>query len=117
MQANQSITDEAAATTRLVERQDGTKVPYSEDKLKAALESKLEGLNREYVKLDIILAKVGSGLYNGKPQAHQQRAQSPLYVSSSLVSLCFLCLRRQRQSTTTYFDSILSAICPTKIWS
>ena len=66
MKENPSIVDEGMSTTRLVTKSDGTKVPYSEEHLRACLNSQLEGLHRDLMNVDIILSKVSSGLYNGK---------------------------------------------------
>ncbi len=66
LKANRSTIDESTGTTRLVVKQDGSQVPFSEQILRADLERKLEGLNREYISVDIIVSKVASGLYNGK---------------------------------------------------
>jgi len=63
---NQSIVvEDGMATTRLVTCKDGTKEPYSETNLRASLDRQLEGLNKDYLNLDIIMTKVSSGLYNG----------------------------------------------------
>ena len=66
MKENQSIDDVGMGTTRLVTKQDGTKEPFNQATLQQSLEQQLEGLNQEYINLEIILAKVSSGLYNGK---------------------------------------------------
>ena len=63
---NQSIVDEGMGTSRLVTKQDGTKVPFSDQILKEYLQARLEGLNQDYLQIDIILKKVSEGLYNGK---------------------------------------------------
>ena len=63
---NASTVDEAMGTTRMVTKEDGTKVPFSEASLLQSLENQLAGLNQEFISLDIIMAKVSSGLYNGK---------------------------------------------------
>ena len=49
LQANSSVSFEqvnAMATTRMVTRKDGSKVPYSEQTLIDYMNSKLEGLNK-----------------------------------------------------------------------
>lgn len=66
MKENTSVVDEGTGTTRLVTKSDGSKVPYSEEHLRNCLETQMEGLNREYLNLEIILHKVNAGLYNGK---------------------------------------------------
>ena len=67
MKENPSIIDESGtATTRMVTKDDGTKVPFSEEHLRNSLSIQLEGLNRDLLNVDIILHKVSSGLYNGK---------------------------------------------------
>ena len=66
MKENPSLVDVGMGTTRMVTKDDGSKQPYSEEHLRAALDSQLEGLNRDYMNVDIILQKVSSGLYNGK---------------------------------------------------
>jgi len=77
MKENTSQVDEGLGTTRLVTKDDGSKVPYSEDHLRASLNCQLEGLNREYMNVDIILQKVSSGLYNGKFFCVWQRTFAP----------------------------------------
>lgn len=66
MKENTSVVDEGTGTTRLVTKSDGSKVPFSEDHLRKCLETQMQGLNREYLNLEIILQKVNAGLYNGK---------------------------------------------------
>ena len=63
---NQATAIEGMETTRMVTKEDGTKVPFSEATLLKSLDSQLEGLNQEFISRDIIMAKVSSGLYNGK---------------------------------------------------
>ena len=41
-------------------------MPFREEILRASLNSHLEGLNTDYINIDIILNKVQQGLYNGK---------------------------------------------------
>lgn len=66
MKENPSIIDESGtATTRMVTKDDGTKVPFSEEHLRNSLSIQLEGLNRDLLNVNIILSKVSSGLYNG----------------------------------------------------
>lgn len=71
MKENQSIVDEGMSTTRLVTKQDGTKVAYSQATLRQAIENQLGGLNQDFINVDIILTKVASGLYNGKPYSSE----------------------------------------------
>lgn len=66
MKENQSIVDEGTGTTRLITKNDGSKVPYQASILRESLQCKLDGLNQEFIDIDIILNKVASGLYNGK---------------------------------------------------
>lgn len=67
MKENSSIIDESGmGTTRLVTKDDGTKMPFSEDHLRHSLNIQLHGLHTELINVDIILSKVSSGLYNGK---------------------------------------------------
>ena len=63
---NPSVVEESVGTTRLVTKKDGSKEPYSELHLRTELLRQLEGLNTEYLNIDIIMSKVSSGLYNGK---------------------------------------------------
>jgi len=42
---NKTSIDESMGTTRLVTKQDGSKVPFDEDVLKRSLESQMTGLN------------------------------------------------------------------------
>lgn len=77
MKANPSIIDEnSVTTTRMVTKQDGSQVPFSEQTLRAYLEVQLAGLNSEYISIDIIIGKVISGLYNGK-SLHPRRLPRP----------------------------------------
>lgn len=46
-------------------------MPFSETTLRSYLENHLEGLNNDYVNVDIIVAKVASGIYNGKSSTQQ----------------------------------------------
>ena len=41
-------------------------MPFSEDTLNKYIEEKLEGLNRQYINVDLIVGKVTQGIYNGK---------------------------------------------------
>ena len=70
LQENKTVVDEGMGTTRLVTKLDGTKVPFSEEKLRTSLNAQLEGLNIEFINIDIIMTKVSSGLYNGKSMLH-----------------------------------------------
>ena len=72
---NQSFVDENMGTTRMVTKADGSKVPFSDDHLRASLSAQLDGLNSDYINIDIILQKVSSGLYNGKPFCVLARTQ------------------------------------------
>ena len=54
------------ANVRMVTRQDGSQVPFSDQILLKYLANKLEGLNRKYINLDLIVGKVKQGIYNGK---------------------------------------------------
>ena len=76
LQENKTVVDEEMGTTRLVTKLDGTKVPFSEEKLRTSLNAQLEGLNVEYLNIDIIMSKVSSGLYNGKSLALQTMSMS-----------------------------------------
>ena len=89
---NQSIVvEDGMGTTRLVTCKDGTKEPYSETNLRASLDRQLEGLNKDYLNLDIIMTKVSSGLYNGKPSfLSPSQVHSPLMASILLIQV-FLC--------------------------
>ena len=51
---------------RMVTKQDGSQVPFSDQILLKYLEEKLYGLNKEYMNLDLIVGKVKQGIYNGK---------------------------------------------------
>ena len=51
---------------RMVTRQDGSQVPFSDLTLTQFLEDKLEGLNKQYMDLSLIVNKVKQGIYNGK---------------------------------------------------
>ena len=51
---------------RMVTRQDGSQVPFSDLTLTQYLEDKLEGLNKQYMDLSLIVNKVKQGIYNGK---------------------------------------------------
>lgn len=68
MNNNNSVTFEEknAAPQRMVTKLDGTQVPFEKSKLKAYLAGFLDGLNKEFLNLDIVVEKVASGLYNGK---------------------------------------------------
>jgi len=39
----------------LITKPDGSKVPYSEEHLRSCLETQIEGLNKEFIDLNIIL--------------------------------------------------------------
>ena len=43
---------------RMVTRCDGTQVPFSDEMLYGFLSDKLEGLNKQYIELDLIVNKV-----------------------------------------------------------
>ena len=43
---------------RMVTRCDGTQVPFSDEMLYEFLSDKLEGLNKQYIELDLIVNKV-----------------------------------------------------------
>ena len=92
MKENASFVDENTGTTRLVSKSDGSKVPFSEQHLRAALEAELVGLNNEYINLDIILQKVSSGLYNGK-SLHLKPPQTSLVLMAVSLSGPFFCQR------------------------
>lgn len=64
MQENKSITFEAAA--KMIKKIDGTQEPFENEALKAHLSKYLDGLNKDYLNLDIIVEKVAKGIYNGK---------------------------------------------------
>ena len=67
LQAHASVDfEQVNAMAKMVTKQDGSKVPYKEQTLYSYLETKLEGLNRSYMNLNIIIAKVTQGIYNGK---------------------------------------------------
>ena len=63
---NSIVVEEGMSTTRLITKLDGSKVPYAENHLRASLNKHVNGLNMDYINLDIIIQKVSSGLYNGK---------------------------------------------------
>lgn len=50
----------------MVTKQDGSKVPFADEILQKYIDSKLEGLNRTFMNVDIIIGKVKQGIYNGK---------------------------------------------------
>ena len=58
IKANQSFVDESAGTGRMVTKQDGSKVPFSEAHLRQSLHKQIEGLNNKFINLDIIISKV-----------------------------------------------------------
>lgn len=64
LQENKSITFETAA--KMIVKQDGSKVPFESSVLKSKLSNFLNGLNKNYINLDIITEKVSKGIYNGK---------------------------------------------------
>ena len=89
LQENKTVVDEGMGTTRLVTKLDGTKVPFSEEKLRTSLNAQLDGLNIEFINIDIIMTKVSSGLYNGKSMLHSDVAyELPLVASSSFAQFC-----------------------------
>ena len=49
----------------MVTRQDGSQVPFSDQMLYDFLGDKLEGLNKQFMDLDLIVNKVKQGIYNG----------------------------------------------------
>jgi len=54
--------DEKAKNQKTVTKRDGSTEPFSTDELRNHLNSMCEGLNMEYVKIDIIVGKVSKGL-------------------------------------------------------
>ena len=50
---------------RFVMKRDGTHQAILPEKIKVRLERLMEGLNREYIHLDIVVAKVSEGIYDG----------------------------------------------------
>ncbi len=81
---NPSLVDEGHGTTRMITKVDGTKVPFSEENLRTSLTAQLNGLNTDFINIDIILQKVSSGLYNGKFISRVQRiSHAPLSVRLS----------------------------------
>ena len=49
----------------MVTRQDGTQVEFKDEILKQYIENKVDGLNKQYMNVDIIIGKVKQGIYNG----------------------------------------------------
>ena len=68
---NSIVVEEGMSTTRLITKPDGSKVPYAEKHLRQSFSKHVNGLNMDYINLDIIIQKVSSGLYNGKSPPHQ----------------------------------------------
>ena len=66
LEENKSTVDDGMSVTRLVTKSDGSKVPFSEEHLRSALNAQLSNLDSEHISVDIIINKVSSGLYNGK---------------------------------------------------
>lgn len=50
----------------LIQKRDGTKQPFSKDKLIKRVESLAEGLDKEYVTFEAVVDKVENGIYDGK---------------------------------------------------
>ena len=67
MQANNSIAfDDKDMNVRLISKRDGSKMPFDEQILRDYLMNHTEGLNQDFIDIDVIIKKVSSGLYNGK---------------------------------------------------
>jgi len=49
----------------MVTKQDGTQSEYKDEILKQYIENKVDGLNKQYMNVDIIIGKVAQGIYNG----------------------------------------------------
>ena len=86
---NPSLVDEGHGTTRMITKADGSKVPFSEENLRASLSAQLHGLNVDFINIDIIMQKVSSGLYNGKLISGVKRT-SLMPPPGRLSSLAFL---------------------------
>jgi hypothetical protein len=93
MQANNSITfeDKETASFQIVKR-DGSKVAYDAAILRSFLTNHLQGLNQDFIDLDIITGKVSSGMCNGKspptpPHTSSPRLPAPGLSSNSLIWL------------------------------
>lgn len=56
----------AEGAQRFVVKRDGTQQSIDESKIKARIAKMAEGLNAEYLNLDVITQKVMSGIYSGK---------------------------------------------------
>jgi hypothetical protein len=54
------------STKKFVTKRDGTRAEIKQDKIKERLQGLCDGLNMEYMNLDIITEKVFNGIYNGK---------------------------------------------------
>ena len=67
MEANNSIGfQDKEVNQRHIVKRDGSKIAYDESKLRAYLQTLTEGLNAQFMDLDLIIKKVSVGLYNGK---------------------------------------------------
>ena len=67
MNNNNSVTfEEKTAPVRLVTKRDGSKEPFDKAALKQYLQGFMNGLNEQYINLDIVVEKVSLGMYNGK---------------------------------------------------
>lgn len=67
LQANNSIAfEENNVTTYTITKRDGSKVTFDPAVLRADLESHLDGLNKDFIDLDIIVGKVTAGMCQGK---------------------------------------------------
>ena len=53
-------------TKKFVIKRDGTEGEIRQDKIKERLQGLCDGLNMEYINLDIITEKVFKGIYSGK---------------------------------------------------
>jgi transcriptional regulator NrdR family protein len=53
-------------TRKFVIKRDGTKAEIKQDRIKERLQGLCDGLNMEYINLDIITEKVFKGIYSGK---------------------------------------------------
>ncbi len=52
--------------TKFVIKRDGTQAEIKQDRIKERLQGLVQGLNKDYINLDIICEKVFKGIYSGK---------------------------------------------------
>jgi hypothetical protein len=63
-------------------KRDGTRAPLDLLKLRSRFENKSAGLNMKYINFDVIVAKLASGIYQGKSLSPSNLINSPSNLQS-----------------------------------